>query len=503
MKKIILAILCSFFFTGVKATVTAKNIVVTKGRTVTLSIAEDLGYQLNYHYSYIWGMSYVASDNIALSIVPHEYALDTSSRYFYTTYDLTPQQTGSYTFTITYSYSTNYSTSPNNTFIYNITVVDVTAISMSQSLSLFIGDEYTLTPTIVQVGAETTLTWISSNTSVATVSADGVISAVGIGTTTITCIAHNGVSAQCEVTVNPVNVSSITLNKTEAELVAGDKLQLEATIVPDNATNKSLSWSSTNEAVAVVSENGLVTAVGSGFAQIKATANDGSGRMGSCQITVLGNVIYCEDFAAVPKAVITLPIQLTNADAIQGFEFKLVLPNGISVQTDNDGNFMTTLTERATTQGLGVSNQGNGVYQFVFTSSSRLQGNSGSIVNVPLVVANDMELGLYDVIIKDVELVKYGTSSIINHGDRTAILSVKPMTIGDVNGDGRVSVADAISIINYVLGRTPVSFITEAAYVNDDSVISLGDAVATVDLILAGSGENVRQTKRPVVLDPQ
>ena len=77
------------------------------------------------------------------------------------------------------------------------------------------------------------------------------------------------------------------------------------------------------------------------------------------------------------------------------------------------------------------------------------------------------------------------------------------MTIGDVNGDGRVSVADAISIINYVLGRTPVSFITEAAYVNDDSVISLGDAVATVDLILAGSGENVRQTKRPVVLDPQ
>ena len=303
--------------------------------------------------------------------------------------------------------------------------------------------------------------------------------------------------------MNPVLVSGITLNKTETELVAGEKLQLTATIAPDNATDKGVTWSSSNSAVAVVNESGQVTAVGSGICNITATAKDGSGTASSCLVTVLGNVMFCEDFGAVPGAVITLPVQLTNDNAIQGFEFKLVLPDGLSVQTDGNGKLMATLTERASTQGLEGSNQGNGVYQFVFTSTTRLQGNNGAVVNVPLVVDNNMAIGQYNVVVKDVELVRYGTSSQIHHGDRSAALTVKPMTLGDVNGDGRVSVADAIAIINYVLGRTPVSFIAIAADVNGDNDISLADAVATVDIILAGGGANARAAKVLKIHDPQ
>lgn len=403
--------------------------------------------------------------------------------------------------TINLGYKNNGSFNGYSTYI--ITVVDVKSIAIQKSLSLFMGESYTFSPEITDEAASTTLTWTSSNASVATISSNGTLTTTGIGTTTITCTAHNGVSAQCEVTVNPVLVSDIILNQSSAELVAGEKLNLSATVGPDNATDKSITWSSTNEAVAVVSESGQVTAVGSGTCQVKATANDGSGKTASCLLTVLGNVMYCENFGAVPGATVTLPIQLENTDAIQGFEFKLVLPEGVSVQAGGDGKLQATLTERVSTQGLEGASQGSGVYQFVYTSTARIQGNSGAVVNIPIVVADDVAVGQYDVTIKDVELVKYGTSSQIHHGDRTATLTIKEKTLGDVNGDGRVSVADAVSIINYVLGRIPVSFIAISADVNKDGDISLADAVATVDIILGG-GAGTRVVSSSVLpLDPQ
>ena len=421
----------------------------------------------------------------------------------YRVYTVTATNTGTFTFSQRITYSRN-AYSGTATMTYSINAVNVTGISIgSSSLSLSLGDTYTFPVTINHPDATTTLTWQSSNTNVATITDSGELTTKSLGTTTITCTAHNGVSTQCEVTVNPIFVSSIVLNQTEAELTVGEKIQLTATASPNNATDKSVSWSSSNQTVAVVNESGQVTAVGSGICNITATANDGSGVTGSCLITVLGNVMFCEDFGAVPGATITLPIQLTNSDAIQGFQFKLVLPEGVSVQTDNEGKLMATLTDRASSQGLEGADIGNGVYQFVYTSTNRILGTSGAVVNIPIVVANNVAVGQYDVIVKDVELVKYGTSSQIHHGDRTATLTIKEMTLGDVNGDGRVSVADAISIINYVLGRTPVSFIVIAADVNGDGDISLADAVATVDIILGNGGGNARAQTLPMTLDPQ
>ena len=511
MKRLLLGVLCTFSAISMSATNYYYNLTYTVGKTYVIDIAAELGISngWNNYICYQNGGSghsselYFISDATAFSILPVSQHFDYGGTYGvnYYTFQITPQKQGSYTFFQSF-YNNLGTTGQSHTITYNITVVDVTSINMPSSLVMFVGYEESLNPTIVHASAETTLSWNSSNTSVATVSSEGIIKGISIGTTTITCTAHNGVSAQCEVTVNPVWVSGITLNKTEAELVAGEKLQLTATISPDNATDKSVTWSSSNQAVAVVNESGQVTAVGSGICNITATANDGSGVTGSCLITVLGNVMFCEDFGAVPGATVTLPIQLTNADAIQGFEFKLVLPEGVSVQTDGEGNLMATLTERASSQGLEGADQGNGVYQFVYTSTSRILGTSGAVVNIPIVVANNVAVGQYDVIVKDVELVKYGTSSQIHHGDRTATLTIKEMTLGDVNGDGRVSVADAISIINYVLGRTPVSFITIAADVNGDGDISLADAVATVDIILGNGGGNARTTV-PMVLDPQ
>lgn len=489
------------------------TLTLTVGMTHTITTYEDLGIPFNYvagiyeNASSENNGSYYLSDQEAIAVVP-EYKINARGSKCYS-YKLTPQATGYFTFVqsvsnYTYDNGLWFVLGQPATITYNITVIDVTGIIIPSPVNITIGDCYSFSPILVPNNATTNYTWNSLNHDVVTIADDGTINAIGIGSAVITCMAHNGVTTTSEVTVTPKLVSNIALNQEAKELILGEQLELQATIVPDNATNKAIHWSSSNESVAVVNESGLVTAVGAGLCNITAATKDGSELTASCLVTVLGNVMFCEGLGAVPGATVTLPIQLANEDAIQGFEFELVLPDGVRVETNSDGKLAATLTERFSTTGLDGALLENGNYKFVFTSTSRILGKEGAVVNVPLVVADDAVIGTYDITIKNVELVKYGTSSQIHHGDRTATLTIKEMTLGDVNGDGRVSVADAISIINYVLGRNPVSFITKAADVNGDESISLADAVAVVDIILGRSSGNVKAfIQELITLDPQ
>ena len=124
-----------------------------------------------------------------------------------------------------------------------------------------------------------TITWLSSNTSVAKVSSGGRITGVKPGKATITAKTHNGKTASLVVTVkenNPpvIPVSSVKLNQTTGKVKAGSTLKLTATVLPANATNKTLSWSSNNTNVAVV-DNGKVTGRAVGTAKITVRSNNG------------------------------------------------------------------------------------------------------------------------------------------------------------------------------------------------------------------------------------
>ena len=142
-----------------------------------------------------------------------------------------------------------------------------------------------------------TVTWSSRNTSVATVSSDGTVKAVGYGTTVITAKTVNGLTSNCTVTVNPIAVSGVSLNKNSLSFTGtGSSQTLTATVSPSNATNKTLTWSSSNTSVATVS-NGVVKAVGFGTATITAKSNNG--KTASCSVTV--NPIQPTGIKATPE----------------------------------------------------------------------------------------------------------------------------------------------------------------------------------------------------------
>lgn len=124
--------------------------------------------------------------------------------------------------------------------------------------------------------------WESSDEKVATVNA-GSVTFVGEGTATITATA-GGQSATCKVTVKAkvIAVEKVTLDKTSAELTVGDTATLKATVTPDDATDKTVTWTSSDESVATV-KDGVVTAVKAGTATITAKAD---GKTAECRITV-------------------------------------------------------------------------------------------------------------------------------------------------------------------------------------------------------------------------
>ncbi len=166
--------------------------------------------------------------------------------------------------------------------------VYVTGITLNKtSATLNTGQTLQLTATVTPSYANQSLTWSSSDTNVATVSSNGLVTAKGPGEVTIKAMANDGsyVNATCHLTVKQL-ATGVSLNKTSATINTGQTLQLTATVTPSNTSNKAVTWKSSNTAVATVSSSGLVTGKGPGSATITVTTADGSNKSATCALTV-------------------------------------------------------------------------------------------------------------------------------------------------------------------------------------------------------------------------
>ncbi len=191
------------------------------------------------------------------------------------------------------------------TTTYKLTVSsNATAVSATVSSgTVYVGDTVTISATLTPSDATATLSYASSNTSVATVSSGGTITAKAAGTATITVTATNTdgstVKTTYKLTVSEIPVTSVTLNKTSATVTSGDTLTLTATVSP-STTTASVTWSTSNSKIATVSSSGKVTTVGYGSVTI--TAKAGS-KTATCTIfvepdldfTILGGSVRVSD----------------------------------------------------------------------------------------------------------------------------------------------------------------------------------------------------------------
>lgn len=290
----------------------------------------------------------------------------------------------------------------------------------NSTLNLTVGESRLLKATTDPSGASSGVTWTSSDTKVATVS-NGSVKAVGKGKATITAKTSNGKTATCTVTVS-VAVTGISLSRSTLRLNKGDSSTLTATITPSDAGNKTVTWSSSNNAVVSVS-GGKITAKSAGTATITATTNNG--KTASCIVMVV-----------VPETEVT--ISKTTVIIAAGKSVTLtakVLPNDATNKT---------VTWQSSNQNVATVSAGKIVAKKEGTAVITVSTSNG----------------------------KTATCKVIVKKNNTRVVS------GDVNGDGTTDISDALMVSRYDAGLitlTPEQIIE--ADINEDGNADIADAL--------------------------
>lgn len=291
------------------------------------------------------------------------------------------------------------------------------------------------------------------------------------------------------VEMDPVPVTSIELDKTSAVALLGETLQLTATVLPEDATDKSVSWASSNPGVATVDGNGLVTAVNVGSATITAVTTDGSNLSASCTVTVrnlsASECFSVNDLTAFHGDTIVIPVAMVNEASIISFQTDIYLPEGLELLQE-DGEYMIDPSPRMTTTHSIMSNAvSNGSVRVVCYSANYkpFKGESGDdLFYLTVKVADDAE-GYYTVQLKN---TLFTTSDFdeIAVPDVAAIVNVKSYIPGDANNSGTVTVTDVVVASQYILELNPEPFNFTAADVNEDGLITVTDVSRIAWLVL-------------------
>lgn len=197
-------------------------------------------------------------------------------------------------------------------------------------------------------------------------------------------------------------------------------------------------------------------------------------------VTSLEETLYAEATTALKNGNGTLPISLKNSQPTSAYSFDLVLPDGVTVESyslsDRHNGHAETMNRNETT----------GVYSFAVLSlqSKEVKGNDGAILTLKLNVADNVEAGEYAVKIQNAKYSLTSGSTSVTLPDVTSLLTIEEYAKGDANGDGMVDIADAVCIVNHVVGKDAPSFVEAAADANGDGVVDIADAVRIVNLVV-------------------
>ena len=324
----------------------------------------------------------------------------------------------------------SYFTAPYWSNFINITgdAVEPTGISLyKDSIEVLVGNQLNLNATVSPSNATPkNLIWTTSDGQIATVT-NGVITGIKAGECDIKAYLLDK-SVTCHVTVTEIVPTDVTLSQEFAKLEIGSQLALTATVAPDNATDKQVTWASTNSAVATVDSLGHVTAVGQGECFISATCRD---KQALCHVIVVDHFIY-----------ITLDEHNVR-----------LLPNHMMTLTPTVSPANTSLVVTSSNPSVAAARMANGKIQLVGIK----EGST---------------------------LIKVNSTDGYAEAD-SCLVRVYTLR-GDVNSDGFVNITDVTSLINRLLNGPAPTISEENADANNDGSVTIADVTALISSLLSG-----------------
>ena len=200
----------------------------------------------------------------------------------------------------------------------------------------------------------------------------------------------------------------------------------------------------------------------------------------------MDNAIYSDKAQGCTGSAGTIAISLKNAQEPIAYQFDLKLPEGVTLKTDDNGDYICRLSDRHDGHTASVNyDQQYGMYHVVVSSmqSKPLSDNDGIILTLGIDVADNVNVGDYSFYIKN---PKYSIAlgSTVNMSETTNVLTVDNFLLGDVNNDGEVDVSDVVCIVNHKIGKPNLVFVEKAADVDFDGEIDIADAVKLVNYII-------------------
>lgn len=293
---------------------------------------------------------------------------------------------------------------------------------------------------------------------------------------------------------------NITIGAAELTLEVGSESQLQCTVLPETAENKTVTWNTTDANVVTVNEMGNLIAVSEGEAVVSATTNDGTNLVANCKIKVVGakatdikqfkDVIYVENTKAFIGKNATLSIRMKHETDVAGFQFNMLLPEGFSIKKISRGEGISGLDENdENIYTFKTSDKKDGSRFFLCYSVTNTAMPKGDIeiAKVEVNVPENIEAGEYGVILKKEEMA-FGTESkkvdFVN-----SMFTVADCILGDVNKDGIITVSDITSLGQYLIDNDDTVINKAAADANGDGEVTVGDITTIATMIIEANKE--------------
>ena len=287
-----------------------------------------------------------------------------------------------------------------------------------------------------------------------------------------------------EVQVNvlgDLHVKELRMFDDNVTIKVAEKRQLKFAVYPTNATNQAITWTSSNEKVATVNSEGIITGVVAGNAEITGKTVDG-GYEKKCQVTITPNKYWIVSEEKVEEDIersIRVPLALHNEDEARAIQFDVWTPENMYMDEWN----IELNSGRASGHTVSKERISNKVWRIKVSSPTggKFKNSDGDLITLSF--STGYKGGDFDVAIRNVHITgPYDFD--FTAPDHTIRFSVTGYPMGDSNGDGKVSINDAVTTIDYILGRYPERFFWNPTNVNKDNDITVADITGIVDIIL-------------------
>lgn len=287
-----------------------------------------------------------------------------------------------------------------------------------------------------------------------------------------------------EVQVNvlgDLHVKELSLLDKEVTIKVAEKRQLKFAVYPTNATNQAITWTSSNEKVATVNSEGIITGVAAGNAEITGKTIDG-GFEKKCQIAITPNSYWLVSEEKVEEDIeqyVRVPLALHNEDEARDIQFDVWTPESMYMDEWN----IELNSGRVSGHTVSKERISNKVWRIKVSSPTggKFKNSDGDLITLSF--STGSKGGDFDVAIRNVHITGPDNFD-FTAPDHTICFNVKGYPMGDSNGDGKVTINDAVTTIDHILGRYIERFFWNPTDINKDGDITVADITGIVDIVL-------------------